>query len=795
MRAATETGAGARPAAAGRPAPIWDADGPWIVREPALDPRRLGLAESVFALANGHLGLRGNLDEGEPRAIAGTYLNGFHETLPPARAAPDRRCREADQFIVNVTDGKLIRLLVEDEPLDVSSGRLERHERSLDMRTGQLTRELVWTTRTGRPVRVTTRRLVSLRMHSVAAISYEVEALGAPSRIALQSNLLANPLDEGGAGRGAAGPVLVPRLSALDDLRVVLAHTTARSGLSLAAGMDHVVESESAPLTRTTCEPDLGRVTLSAMLTPGRPLRLVKLLAYHWSADESVEWLRDQVDASLQNALAEGFDGLARMQADDLHAYWRRTRLDVDGDPELARALRFAQFQLVQAATGTDARAIAATGLTGPAHDGHVFWDTEAYVLPVLAYSQPHVARDALRWRHSTLGAARRRARRLGLSGAVFPWRTIDGAECSDYWPAATAALHLNADIARAVALYADVTLDEEFEREAGVELLVETARLWAGYGHHGEDGRFHIERVTGPDEYSALEDDNAYTNLMARDNMRFAADASERHPAIAAALGVDADEVAAWRRAAAAMALPYDARRGVHQQSAGSTDLERWDFARTAPDEYPLHAGRHSIELYRRQVVKQADLVMAVFTCPGAFGAEGARRAFEYYEELTVRDSPLSASMQAIVAAEVGHTELAYDYLREAALSDLEDLAGDIGAGLHMASLAGGLLAAIAGLAGLRRTPAGLAFRPRLPAALSRLAFPVVFRGRRLVVEVLPGEARYRLDPGDGPMDIEHWGEPVRLERAAVRPIPPAPPLPEPRQPAGRAPRRRVVR
>lgn len=770
---------------------------PWVITEPELDLDRLGFTESIFALSNGYIGLRGNLDEGEPRAIGGTYLNGFYETLPFGYGERGYGNPEDGQAVVNVTDGKIIRLLVEDEPLDVHRGGLQTHERTLDMRSGILQRTVVWSTRAGRTVRITSRRLVSLRMRSVAAIAYEVEALGRPVRVALQSNLLANRTDAAGGTdpreAAALGEVLVPQLSVHNGLRVVLAHTTLRSGLSLAAGMEHDIECESPPLCRTESEPDLGRVTISAQLSPGRPLRLTKLLAYHWSAQQSVDWLRDQVDASLQNALAEGFDGLAAMQRAHLDGYWRSAKLELDGDPEIQQALRFAQFQLVQSATRAEGRAIPAKGLTGPGYDGHAFWDTEAYVLPVLAYSQPWLARDALLWRHGMLDLARERARQLGLHGALFPWRTIHGEECSGYWPAGTAGLHINADIARAVKLYVDVTEDGEFDRNAGAELLVETARLWASYGHFADDGPFRIDGVTGPDEYSALADNNLYTNLMARDNLHFAVAAAERHPETASRLGVTPDEIGMWRRAADAMTIPYDDRLGVHQQSGGFTELERWDFAATRPDEYPLFLHRHYMELYRKQVVKQPDLVMAMFTCGGAFDDDQKRRNFEYYEALTVRDSSLSASIQAIIAAEVGHLDLAYDYLAEAALTDLHDINGNIRDGLHMASLAGALLAAVAGFAGLRRKPEGLWFAPRLPLGVARLAFPLVFRGRRLYVEVLSDRATYSLDPSDRPLDLLHWGERLTVEGSVTRPIPSAPALDPPRQPAGRAPRRRV--
>ncbi len=780
---------------------------PWAVRESGLDRRILAQTESIFALANGHLGLRGNLDEGEPRGLSGTYLNGFYESHPIEYGEPAFGQPEDGQTVVNVTNGKLIRLLVEDEPLDVRRGELESHERVLDLRSGILERELRWTSDAGRSVRVKSRRLVSFRDRSVAAISYEVEALEQPMRVALQSNLLANQseswegradsprqADESDPRESASlGTVLESQLAVDNGLRVVLAHTTRSSGLSLAVGMEHVLDTEDEPVTRTESEPDLGRVTISTKLTPGRPLRLVKLLAYHWSSRESVEWLRDQVDASLQSALAEGFDGLAAAQRSFLDDYWAVADVELDGDPQIQQALRFALFHLLQASARAETRAIAAKGLTGSGYDGHAFWDTETFVLPILTYTAPDMARAALCWRHSTLELARKRARELGLRGAAFPWRTIHGEECSGYWPAGTAAFHVNADIADAVRRYVLATDDQDFEREAGVELLVETARLWASLGHRSSDGDFRIDGVTGPDEYSALADNNVYTNLMAQSNLRAAADAAERHPHTAQQLGVEGEEIGAWRDAAERMRVPYDEQLGVHPQDEDFTAHERWDFENTPAEDYPLPLHRPYFDIYRKQVVKQADLVMALFLRGDAFTAEEKRRDFEYYEALTVRDSSLSAAMQAVVAAEVGHLELAYDYVTEAALMDLNDLERNVRDGLHMASLCGAVIAVIAGLGGVRDYGGELSFAPQLPPGIERLAFPVFFRGRRLRVEVGLQQASYVLSDGDAGLEISHWGDRVELKAGVrlTRPIPPAPQLPAPSQPAGRAPQR----
>lgn len=768
---------------------------PWSVRETRLKPELLAQTESVFALANGHLGLRGNLDEGEPRGLSGTYLNGLYESYPLEYGERGFGFAEDGQAVVNVTDGKIIRLLVEDEPFDTHRGHLESHERTLDFRTGLLTREAVWRSEAGHAVRVTSRRLVSFVDRSVAAISYEVEALERPLRVAIQSNLHANQEDRPSgadprAGK-ALGDVLDSRLHIDHGLRVVLAHTTKRSGISFASGMEHVIEADGEIATLTQSEPDLGRVTLSVALQPGKPLRLIKLLAYHWSAHQSVDWLRDQVDASLESALAQGFDELVDRQRQYLDEYWTCADIEVEGDPEIQQALRFAQFHLLQAAARAEGRAIAAKGLTGPGYDGHAFWDTECFVLPVLTHTLPSAAREALKWRHRILPQARARAKMLGLAGATMPWRTIHGEECSGYWPAGTAAFHVNADVAWAVERYVAATGDDDFLREEGLELLVESARLWAHLGHFGADERFHIHGVTGPDEYSALVDDNIYTNLMAARNLAAAADAATTHRNHAGKLGVVPDEVRLWSRAAEAIYVPYDEELGVHPQDKDFLEHDVWDFGGMSEDDYPLLLHFPYFELYRKQVVKQADLVLALHLCGDRFTLEEKLRDFEHYETLTVRDSSLSAATQAVVAAEVGHVELAFDYLAEAALMDIHDLAQNTQDGVHMASLAGAVTAATSGLGGLREYDHRLVFRPRLPLDLTRLAFRVSSRGTVMKVEVTHQEATYSIGSGET-LEIDHYGEALTVEPGdrVTRPIPEKPDVGRIEHPPGREPR-----
>ena len=774
---------------------------PWSVTESSLDLSVLAQTESVFALSNGHIGMRGNLDEGEPYGLPGTYLNSVYELRPLPYAEAGYGNPESGQTMVNVTNGKVIRLLVDDEPFDVRYGELLSHRRVLDLRGGFLHREVDWRSPSGGRVRVTSTRLVSLVQRSVAAIRYEVTPLDRAVQIVLQSELVAN---EAMPARPAEDPrvsaILDQPLESRDALamgsQAMLVHRVRRSGLLVVASMDHSVAGPDDTEVSSEALGDVARTNVMTTLEPPESLVVTKMLAYGWSAERSEPALHDQVRGAVQAASRTGWESLLKGQRDFLDDFWSGADVEIDGDSEVQQAVRFAMFHVLQAAARAERRPIAAKGLTGTGYEGHAFWDTEVYVHGLLGLSRPEAVADSLRWRHATLPAARERAQQLRLSGAAFPWRTINGAECSAYWPAGTAAFHIGADIAHSVVRYVRVTGDDEFEAEIGVDLLVETARLWRSVGHHHMDGTFRIDGVTGPDEYSAIADNNIYTNLMAQQNLVAAADACMRHPYSADKLGVTDEEVASWRDAAADMYIPYDQTLGVHPQADGYTDHQVWDFAGTSEDQYPLLLHFPYFDLYRKQVAKQADLVLAMHLRGDFFKADDKARNFVYYERLTVRDSSLSACTQAVMAAETEHLGLAYDYVGEAALVDLADLEHNTRDGLHMASLAGSWVALVEGLGGLRIEESRIAFRPRLPDSLLALHFRITYRGRRIKVSLSEGNATYELLSGDD-LSVWHYDEELSLSSDAAqrRALPPRARLPRPTQPPGREPTRRHAR
>ncbi|OCB58367.1 glycosyl hydrolase [Mycobacterium vulneris] len=771
---------------------------PWQVRETRLDLNLLAQSESLFALSNGHIGLRGNLDEGEPYGLPGTYLAGFFEVRPLPYAEAGYGYPEAGQTVVDVTNGKIMRLLVDDEPFDVRYGDLIEHERTLDLRAGTLTRLAHWRSPAGKQVRVVSTRLVSFAHRGVAAIEYTVEAIGEFVRVTVQSELVTNEDQPETSGDPRVSAVLKHPLHAVHhentDSGALLVHRTLGSGLMMAAAMDHDVEVPGRVEVSTDSRDDLARTTVICGLRAGQRLRIVKYLGYGWSSLRSRPALRDQAAGAITGARYSGWQGLLDSQRAYLDEFWDCADVEVEGDPDCQQAVRFGLFHVLQASARAERRAIAGKGLTGTGYDGHAFWDTEGFVLPVLTYTKPHAAADALRWRASTLDLARDRARQLDLQGASFPWRTIRGEECSAYWPAGTAAWHINADIAAAFERYRVVTGDDSLERECGLAVLVDTARLWMSLGHHDRHGIWHLDGVTGPDEYTAVVRDNVFTNLMAAHNLRVAVDACTRHPDASYSMGVTTEETAAWRDAADAAHVPYDDELGVHPQCQGFTTLAEWDFS--ANTSYPLLLHEPYVRLYPAQVLKQADLVLAMQWQSHAFTPEQKARNVDYYERRTTRDSSLSACTQAVMCAEVGHLELAHDYAYEAALIDLRDLHQNTRDGLHMASLAGAWTALVAGFGGLRDDEGILSLDPHLPDGISCLRFRLRWKDFRLTVQANHRDVIYTLRDGpDGSLTIRHAGEDVVLSTAgpttvAVRPRHPM--LPAPPQPAGREPVRR---
>ncbi len=573
---------------------------PWRLIERRFSSELLPRTETLFTVANGHLGLRGNHEEGRPAYEHSSLIAGFHETWPITHAEQAFALARTGQTIIDVPDPKLIKLYVDDEPLFLPTARLVAYERILDFRAGVLERYVQWETPAGKVVEVRSQRLVSLRYRHVAAFAFEVRVLNGEAPVILSSQIVnredAPPLDEDSMHadprvRVLDGRVLTSEGRDADGERLLLAYRTRRSGMALGCGVDHVLDTTCDYQVLTDADDDdVAKVTYIIDATPGVPIRLTKFAAYHISRSAEPQELVDRADRVLRRVVSLGFDAVAAAQRDALDEFWLASDVEVDGDAVAQQAVRWSLFQLCQATARAEGSGVPAKGLSGHGYEGHYFWDIELFVLPFLCYTEPRIARNLLRFRHGMLDQARARAAELHEAGALFPWRTIRGEEASAYYQAGTAQYHLNADIAYALKRYVDVTDDDDALVEFGAELLIETARMWAGLGFYDGEGRFHLFTVTGPDEYTTVVNDNTYTNLMARMNLNYAATVvdglRDRHPdrydVLCHDLGLAAREPAGWRRAAAAMHVPYDPKRGINPQDAQFLEREPWDFDAT---------------------------------------------------------------------------------------------------------------------------------------------------------------------------------------------------------------------
>jgi alpha,alpha-trehalose phosphorylase len=504
-------------------------------------------------------------------------------------------------------------------------------------------------------------------------------------------------------------------------------------------------------------------------------------MAYHTSETAGSEEMCARAERTLDRVVGEGFGKLLSGQEQYMEEFWKSSDIQLVANPvkaqystaEMQQGIRFNLFHIIQAAGRAENCGVPAKGLTGQAYEGHYFWDTEIYVLPFLMYTSPLIAKNLLRFRHGMLDKARARARQLNQRGAMYPWRTINGEEASAYYAAGTAQYHINADIMYALRKYVNATQDEDFLFDEGVEMLVETARLWSDLGFYSErrDGKFCIHGVTGPDEYNTVVDNNAYTNLMARENLQYAAatveSLSTRRPDLFTALvhktGLDKREIEEWKRAADQMYIPYDERLGLYAQDDSFLEQERWDFENTPLDRYPLLLFYHPLAIYRHQVIKQADLVLAMFLLGHAFSPGAKKRNFDYYDSLTTGDSSLSACIQSIIAAEVGDLDKAVEYARVAALMDLGDVAGNVKDGCHIASMGGVWMVFVYGFAGLRDYDGRLRFKPRISDRIEKLRFRLTMHGQVLEVDAGPNSTVYTLHEGAG-LVITHEDRDIEL-------------------------------
>ena len=753
--------------------PIYPVE-PWTITETSFDRKYNYRNETTFSLSNGYIGTRGTFEEAYDfdidTGLEGNFVNGFYESEQIRYGEANFGSPLFSQSLLNLPNMKETRVLLEDEWFTMEEGTIENYSRILHMKDGVLKRSLVWTSPRGRKAEIRFQRLVSFEMKNIMAIRVQVTPLNFSGKIQFRSRLQAdvenhtrktNPIVD----YGPFGRRLEPLRLEGEGHRLYYEGITKNSRLTAACGCSHRVSGSGCETGWEFCIEELeGTAVLTAEAKEGCAVVLEKMLCYSTDLDLPAEDLKGYILDALEEAEQKTFGGLEKSQKAYMGRFWDTADIRIQGKDSqaLQQGLRFNLFHILQSA-GRDGRTgMGAKGLSGEGYEGHYFWDTEMYVLPVFVYTEPETARRLLDYRYGTLEQARERARILGHDkGALFPWRTINGEEASTYYPLGTAQYHINADIAYALSLYLQVTGDVDYLKEKGAEILIETARVWADAGSFAEckGGRYCICSVTGPDEYNVLVDNNFYTNLMARENLRDAKGAVEylaRHDREALArlkkkLDFSVEELKLWQRIIDHMYFPYDEARQVYPLDDGFMMRRPWDESRIPEEKRAwLYENYHPLFIMRHRMSKQADAILGMYLHSHLFTKEEIRRNYDFYQEVTLHHSSLSTCIFGIVASDIGYDDEAYRYFSQSARMDLDDYHHNFYAGIHGANMAGTWQAVVNGFAGLRCQESRLKFSPSLPSEWESYSFKLRYKRSLLRIGVSRGQAEFTLEEGE---------------------------------------------
>lgn len=786
-------------------APIYPIE-PWTVTEKKFDRNTNYRNETTFSLSNGYIGTRGTFEEAYDfdidTGLEGNFVNGFYESEKIRYGEANFGSPLYSQSLLNLPNLKETKLYVDGEEFHMEQGKTGEYARKLHMKDGYLERSLVWTSSAGKSVRIRTERLVSFETEHIMATRYEAVPLNFSGKLrfvsVLQGNVenhtrKTNPIvDYGPFGR----KLRVEKLKR-EGSTLYYEGTTQTSQLTVACGSSHKIMTGGKPAEEITegREVSAGEYAVFGEVSEleascsfeitaeeGVPVVLEKMICYATSLETEKEELEAFGKRELRKAEDTGYEQLKKYQAEYLNRFWKAADIKIEGEESeaLVQGLHFNLFHIIQSAFRGGKQGMGAKGLSGEGYEGHYFWDTEMYVLPVFIYTAPETAKRLLNFRYETLRQARERARILGHDkGALFPWRTINGEEASTYYPLGTAQYHINADIAYALSLYLQVTGDKEYLKEKGAELLIETARIWADVGSFTEcrDGKYCICCVTGPDEYNVLVDNNFYTNLMAREHLRDAAGAvrwlMEEEPSayqeLKEKLDFEEEELSLWDEIIEKMYFPYDKEREIYPMDDGFMIRKPWDEEKIPEEKRAwLYENYHPLFIMRHRMSKQADAVLGMYLHSNLFTEEEIRRNYDFYQEVTLHHSSLSTCIFGIVACDIGYTEEAYTYFMQSARMDLDDHHNNFYAGIHAANMAGTWQMLINGFGGMRCQGGKLKFKPRLPEKWESCSFCVRYQGNLLKVSFTKKEARFSLSEGehivfylkDRKIELESGGE-----------------------------------
>lgn len=758
---------------------------PWNITEDRFCMENNYRNETTFALSNGYIGTRGTFEEdydfSVDEGLEGNFINGFYESEDIRYGEWNFGFPLKSQSLLNLPNGKPVKIYLDDELFDMRQGCLDFYQRTLNMKNGTVVRSVDWTSPKGKKIRLLFERMVSFADKNVMVQRLSLLLLNQDCEVRICSYIDAdvenhtrktNPLvDYGPFGKR----ITQNRCSASEEL-LYFEGKTKKSGLTAAFGVKHSCHGSMSFQSISAMQKDAyAELVWTYRGQRSEKLILDKFIICTSSLDMPEDSLAGFVEGKCRECTALGYDYFKEKQKDYMKAFWDIADVRIQGDEALQQGIRFNLFHIMQAA-GRDGRtSLGAKGLSGEGYEGHYFWDTEMYVLPVFVYTAPKLAKKLLEYRYHTLDQARARAKVLGHeTGALYPWRTINGEEASTYFPLGTAQYHINGDIAYAFQLYVDVTGDTQFLKEMAAEVLCETARVWADVGCFAESkgNKYCICAVTGPDEYNAIVDNNFYTNLMARENIRYALNALSRlketepefYQEFVRRLSITDQETEYWKRIVENMYFPYDEKRKVYPLDDGFMMRKPWDDSKIPVEKrHLLYENYHPLFIYRQRMSKQADAILGMYLHSNLFTREELKRNYDFYQEVTLHHSSLSTCIFGILASEIGYHEEAYEYFSQSARMDLDDYHNNFYAGIHAANMAGTWLAIVNGFAGLRTNAGILQFNPFVPDGFEGYAFRINYRGSILEASMTKDQCTFTLISGEG-IELSVNGKKIKL-------------------------------
>ncbi len=718
-----------------------------------MNEKNLQLQETIFHNANGYIGVRGTLEEGVPAdfdTMRGMYINGFYDIAPMKQAEKLCNLVEDKESMLNVADTQTIEVAFDGQKFSMADDPNCRYVRTLDMEKGITRREVDWTSKKDKQLHFNITRMASFEERSLFTIDYCFQSVNFAGTVEIHSRHMGlvknyfNPKDPRLAGESHNH--LKKEDVHICECGACLVCSTATSHLKVASAVANVVtiNQKRQPSQVVTYDETAHALDVSYCFNvrPGDEVRIVKYSIFTDSIREKD--CKKTADEKLSKVVEQGIAAYYKKQQEYLKEFWNNSSMEIIGDKDLNESLCFNMYQLLQSAGYDGYSSIAAKGLSGEGYEGHYFWDTEMFMVPYFAMTNPAIARKLLEYRYKTLDKAKENAALLGhKKGALYPWRTITGRECSGYFPSGTAQYHIDGDIAYAVILYYKTSEDWEFIKEMGLKILLETNRLWLDVGNYYKD-RFVINCVTGPDEYTCLVNNNYYTNASAKYSMQWflkfiqrLAKEKDAYQQFVKENALTEEEIQEMKEAEEKMFLPYDETLGINPQDDSFLQKPIWDLEHTPQEAFPLLLHYHPLHLYRYQVCKQADTVLAHYLFPNYQDKVTEEKSFLYYEKITTHDSSLSTCVFSIMASRLGLKDKAYYYFGDSAKMDLLNTHKNSKDGIHAANMGGSYMAIVNGFARVQAEEDMLFLAPTLPENWQGYHFRIQYHGSLLEISV----------------------------------------------------------